>query len=100
MANDLPLGEQVGDGAGALLGREGAVGVAVRVEEGPDLAVRVARAPVRAALGGAPARRHRARALEVGVVGVERGAESAAGVARGGLDPQVLEGALAQEAAV
>ena len=80
----------------ALVAREPLVGVAAFVEPGRDLVGAEARAEVRAlhpvvdAVG-------LARVAEDLVPPVERGADRAAGVAGGRLDPEVLERSLAQQ---
>src|SRR5439155_9512593 len=80
-----------------LLIADAAVGIPVRVEIRSYLVIGEVGSPVRPALQWALPRPRHARLAEVRVIGVERGSQGAAGVARGGLNPDVLERALAQQ---
>ena len=70
------------------------------LEEGLDLVRRVARAEIRRALQRPAVLAKHPRSSEVGVVDVERRPQRASGVSRRGLDPDALEGSLAQDATV
>jgi hypothetical protein len=100
VADHLALSQERRDPLGPSPRLEPLEGIAVGLQEGLDLVRRVARAEIRRGLQRPAVLAKHPRSSEVGVVDVERRPQRASGVSRRGLDPDALEGSLAQDATV
>ena len=99
-ADDVLVGDQLGDALGKLSSSSRRWYLAPKPSSTRRIWASLKPGPIVRALLGPPRRGGPRPLLEVHVPGHQRRSQSTSGVARGGLDPQVLERTLAQDPAV